>query len=238
MNLLAIGSTLSPYRAAIRSPRLENVEHGYGTVSHHRVATEVDSLSLQTRLDLSQKAQVLPPPPPAETKRKPTLPPKKQEQRVSGFDFTGRTCVGNLHGPLLMEDPQMEVEARPSGFQTVDFQFDNEKDFAPLRGASLALATLEPSILHAPSQDRPLASVPSSDSNFAYFGVRNGQAVIVQQFHEAQPETRETSQVRLPNGQVATILRGADDQMQLSIHLPAASLSELAQWGRSLLAIA
>ena len=167
MNLLAIGSTLSPYRAAIRSPRVESLEQGYGKVSHHRVATEVDSLSLQTRLDLSQKAQVLPPPPPAETKRKPTLQPKKQEQRVSGSDFTGRTCVGNLHGPLLMEDPQMEVESRPSGFQTVDFQFENEKDFAPLRGASLALAALEPSILHAPGQDKPLATVPSSDSNFA-----------------------------------------------------------------------
>lgn len=237
MNLLAIGSTLSPYRAAIRSPRVENVEHGYGKVTHHRVATEVDSLSLQTRMDLSQKAQVLPPPPPAETKRKPTLPPKKQEQRVSGSDFTGRTCVGNLHGPLLMEEPQMEVETRPSGFQTVDFQFENEKDFAPLRGASLALAALEPSILHAPGQDKPLATVPSSDSNFAYFGVRNGQAVIVQQFHEAQGEAAP-SQVRLPNGQVATILRGADEQMQLSIHLPAASLDELANWGRSLLAIA
>ena len=67
--------------------------------------------------------------------------------------------------------------------------------------------------------------------------MRNGQAVIVQQFHEAQPEAAP-SQVRLPNGQVATILRGADDQMQLSIHLPAASLDELANWGRSLLAIA
>ena len=238
MNLLSIGSTLSPYRAAIRSPRVESVERGYGAVTHQRVATEVDSLSLQTKMDLSQKAQVLPPPPPAETKRKPTLPPKKQEQRVSGSDFTGRTCVGSLHGPLLMEDPQMETEAKPSGFQSVDFVFDNDKDFAPMRGASLALAALEPSILHAPGQSQPLATVPSSDSNFAYFGVRNGQAVIVQQFHEAQPEARESSQVRLPNGQVATILRGADDQMQLSIHLPASSLDELASWGRSLLAIA
>jgi len=60
----------------------------------------------------------------------------------------------------------------------------------------------------------------------------------VQHFQEAQPERAETSQVRLPNGQVATILRGSDDQMQLSIHLPASSLDELANWGRSLLAIA
>jgi len=238
MNLPSIGSTLSPYRPSIRLPRVESVERGYGAVAQQRVATEVDSLSLQTRLDLSQKAQVLPPPPPAETKRKPTLPPKKQEQRVSGSDFTGRTCVGNLHGPLLMEDPQMEVESRPSEFHSVDFKFENDKDFAPLRGASLALAALEPSVLHAAGTDKPLVTVPSSDSNFAYFGVRNGLAVIVQQFHEAQPQAAETSQVRLPNGQVATILRGADDQMQLSIHLPAASLDELASWGRSLLAIA
>jgi hypothetical protein len=238
MNLLSIGSTLSPYRAAIRSPRVESVERGYGAVTQQRVATEVDSLSLQTKMDLSQKAQVLPPPPPAETKRKPTLPPKKQEQRVSGSDFTGRTCVGSLHGPLLMEDPQMEVESKAPGFQSVDFVFENNQDLAPMRGASLALAALEPSVLHAPGQDQPLATIPSSDSNFAYFGVRNGQAVIVQQFHEPQPEARESSQVKLPNGQVATILRGADDQMQLSIHLPAASLDELAGWGRSLLAIA
>jgi hypothetical protein len=237
MNLLAIGSTLSPYRAAIRSPRIEPIEQGYGRHSHQRVATEVDSLSLQTRLDLSQKAQVLPPPPPAESKRKPTLPPKKEQQRVSSQDFTGRTCSGSLHGPLLMEEPQMEVEARPSGFRSVDFVFDNHQDFAPLRGASLALAALEPSVLHAPGGDKPLAVIPSSDSQFAYFGVRNGQAVIVQQFQEAQPQS-QSSQVRLPNGQVATILRGADDQMQLSIHLPAASLDDLAQWGRSLLAVA
>ncbi|MBS2039259.1 hypothetical protein JST97_30020 [bacterium] len=237
MNMLSIGSTLSPYRAAIRAPRFENIEHGYGNQSHQRVATEVDSLSLQTRMDLSQKAQVLPPPPPAETKRKPTLPPKKEQAKVSTQDFTGRTCSGTLHGPLLMEEPQMEVEARPSAFRSVDFVFDNQQDFAPLRGASLALAALEPSVLHAPGADQPLAVIPSSDSQFAYFGVRNGQAVIVQQFQEAQPQA-QSSQVRLPNGQVATILRSADDQMQLSIHLPAASLDDLAQWGRSLLAVA
>lgn len=238
MNMLSIGSTLSPYRAAIRAPRVESVEHGYGGQSHHRVATEVDSLSLQTRMDLSQKAQVLPPPPPAESKRKPTLPPKKEQARVSAQDFAGRTCSGSLHGPLLMEEPQMEVEARPSGFRSIDFVFDNQQDFAPLRGASLALAALEPSVLHAPGGDKPLAVIPSSDSQFAYFGVRNGQAVIVQQFQEAQTQSPEASQVRLPNGQMATILRGSDDQMQLSIHLPAASLDDLAQWGRSLLAVA
>ncbi|MFN8611240.1 MAG: hypothetical protein U0931_27095 [Vulcanimicrobiota bacterium] len=237
MNLLSIGSTLSPYRAAVRAPRVENLEHGYGSQSHHRVATEVDSLSLQTRLDLSQKAQVLPPPPPAESKRKPTLPHKKEQQRVTTQDFTGRSCSGSLHGPLLMEEPEMQVEARPGTFRSVDFVFDHQQDFAPLRGASLALAALEPSVLHAAAADRPLAVIPSSDSQFAYFGVRNGQAVIVQQFQEAQAPA-QSSQVRLPNGQVATILRDANDQMQLSIHLPAASLDDLAQWGRSLLAIA
>lgn len=238
MNLPAIGTSIAPYRAAIRAPRVEPIEQGYGQIAHNRVATEVDSLSLQTKMDLSQKAQVLPPPPPAETKRKPSQPPKKTEARVSTSDFTGRTCSGSLHGPLLMEDPQMEVESRPSAFKSVDFVFENDKDFAPMRSASLALGALEPSVLHAPGQDQPLANIPGADSNFAYFGVRNGQAVIVQHFQEAQPERAETSQVRLPNGQVATILRGSDDQMQLSIHLPASSLDELANWGRSLLAIA
>ena len=244
MNFMAIGSNLAPYRPALRSARINPIEQSYGNPPANRVATDVATLSLENQIDLSQKAQVLPPPPPKETKKKPSQPPtRKAEARVSTTDFSGRTCSGSLHGPLLMEEPEMEVQsldARPAGFQSVDFGFDSPHDFAPLRSASLALAALEPSQLHAPAQDTPVATVPSSDSSFAYFGVRNGVAVMVQQFElpQAPHSSPENSQVRLPNGQIATILRTPGGESQLSIHLPASSLDELALWGQSLLAVA
>ncbi|MBT9586189.1 hypothetical protein IV102_22805 [bacterium] len=241
MNLSPIGRSLAPYRAAIRQPVASTVEQSYGSGQPARISTDVASLSLETRLDLSQKAQVLPPPPPPESTRK--TPPARRESQVSTTDFTGRSCSGSLHGPLLMEDPMMEVQSldsRPAAFKSVDFVFENTQDFAPMRSASLALAALEPSILHAPASQVALATVPSSDSSFAYFGVKNGVATIVQQFDNDQPQafSQDSGQVRLPDGQVAFISRAHGPAGQLSIHLPATSLDPLADWGRSLLAIA
>jgi hypothetical protein len=243
MNFAPIGRSLAPYRAAIRQPLSSVVEQSYGNGQQARVSTDVASLSLETRLDLSQKAQVLPPPPPTESKRKTSpAPARRAETQVSGSDFLGRSCSGSLHGPLLMEDPLQvdSLDGRPTPFQSIDFVFENAQDFAPMRSASLALACLEPSVLHAPAGESPLATLPATDSSFAYFGVKNGVATIVQQFEQPQAPSSlaEPSQVRLPDGQVAYIFRGQGPVHQMSLHLPASSLDDLAGWGRGFLAFA
>lgn len=246
MNNMAINNSIAPYRPAIRPPASRTVEQSYGTPNPQvTVSTDVASLSLETRVDLSQKAQVLPPPPPAESKRKPSQPPaRKSEAQVETTDFAGRTCSGTLSGPLLMEDP-LEVDSldsRPGSFKTVDFDFKSAQDLGSVRGAGLAFAEMEPEVLHAKASDSPIAILPSSDSTFAYFGVKNGMATIVQQFESRQPEGQEfeDSQVRMPDGQIAFISRGRGpaEQSQVSMQFPASCLDELAYWGRSLLAIA
>lgn len=235
MNLVIGSNTLGAYRPITRPAFSRTIEQAYDNPAT-RVPTDVASLSLQTRIDLSQKANVVPPPPPADNRRKvrDELPGKKSQ--VSTTDFTGRTCTGSLHGPLLMEDPLQQTEERPSGFQSSDFVFTSPEDFAPLRSASLALAALQPEILQAPATGQPLATLPAADSSFLYFGVKDGQALMVQQFENEAPAGAASSQVQLPDGRLAQILRQGGEQSQFSIYLPAESLGEMAMWGYGLLA--
>lgn len=243
MSNLSIGTSLAPYRPSIRPSPARAVEQGYGnqTSTAVPVATDVASLSIQTRVDLSQKAQVAPPPPPSESRRKPAQnPAPKHEARVATQDFAGRLCSGSLTGPLLMEDP-LSHETDGCAFQTLDFSFESSADFLAVRGGSQALALLEPEELHSPASGQPIRQFRTADASFAYFGVQNGVAVLVQKMEAgatAAPEAPK-SEVRLPDGQVVRILRSLDQQQeQLSLYLPAESLDNLADWGRSWLAIA
>lgn len=236
--ITALGTSLAPYRAFLRPNLISPVEQGYGNEAL-RVATDVASLSLETRLDLSQKAQVVPPAPPPETRRKSaTERPTPRKAQVQTHDFTGRQCSGSLHGPLLMEELEMpDSSARPSGFRSVDFVFEDSQDFASLRSASLALGAIHPEVLQAPSVGEPLAVIPAADSTFAYFGVKNGMAHLVQQWEgpvQAHRSPGET-QVRLPDGRSARLSWQQSEQTQLSLYLPAESLDQLVGWGRGLL---
>lgn len=238
MNLVIGSNTLGAYRPYIRPSLSTVVEQGYGGNPTTRVPTDVATLSLETRLDLSQKANVVPPPPPADNRRKTGSqpPPKKGESRVSTSDFAGRTATGSLHGPLLMEDPAPVVpEERNFSFHSADFVLSGAEDFAPLRSAGLALAALPAEVLQAPATGEALATLPAADSSFLYFGVKDGEARIVQQFETQAPAGPASSQVQLPDGRLARIFRQGE-QCQFSLYLPAESLESLAGWGRNCLA--
>jgi len=213
------------------------VEQGYGN-QPPRIAHDVASLSRETQQSLSEKANVAPPPPPPETRRK---VPARRESTVSGQDFMGRSCSGNLHGPLLMEDPgAVAVEDPcPQRFNSLDFVYDNPEDFAPMRRAGWVLGEIDQATLHAAAQSTALAVLEAGEHRLEYFGVRDGLARVVQSSHTTPSEwqTGEHRQVRLPNGQIAFFSCSARPG-ELSILLPAASLDELAEWGRGLLAIA
>jgi hypothetical protein len=186
-----------------------------------KVATEVASLSLETRLDLSQKSQAAPPPPPPDPRKSKAKEARKPDTpgSVATTDFTGRSCTGSLHGPLLMEDPH-----------SPGFVFDNPRDFEDLQSAGKLLSRLDPEILLGASSEKSLAELSLGESKFSYFGIKDGQGLLMQ---HRQHETAEVSQVQLPGGQVAQISRELD---RLCIYLPAVSLEEMAQWGGRLLA--
>lgn len=184
------------------------------------VATGVESLSLQSKVDLSQKAQVQPPPPPPATKKKSSLPEKLPSKSVEGQDFTGRTCSGTLHGPLLMEDPA-----------ALSFECESPRDFETMHRLGMQLGQVPPELLHAPASESPLVREPE----FAYFGVGSEGARLVQASESGGPDTLQESRVKLPGGQEVLVTRGPNE---ISILVPPASLDELASWGKKLLAVA
>ncbi|MBT9587956.1 hypothetical protein IV102_31765 [bacterium] len=229
MNPVAASTSLASYKPALRPAVFNPLQLPQ---SDNKVATEVASLSLETKLDLSQKAQVVPPPAPPDNRKSKAPPARKPETpaSVETTDFTGRTCTGSLNGPLLMEDLGA---GQPLEFRSLDFVYDNPQDFAALQTASQLLAGLEPEVLLSPGGERPLADFILNDSTFSYYGVKDGRGLMVQHLQEAPRSPAEESQILLPDGQVAHLSR---ESGQLSIYLPAASLQEMAAWGGRLLA--
>lgn len=195
-----------------------------------KVVEGVEALSLQSKVDLSQKASVTPVKAPDETRKPKKAPgePKKAarpegaatQEEVTGTDFAGRTCTGSLSGPLLMEDPQA-LEG---------FNFDHPSDFQALFSAGKFLAGLDEGVLTGERSPNPLAS----DQGLAYFGVQEGKGLLVQQGPDL-PAGPEESQITLPSGEKVQVTR---QEGRLSLFLPAESLGEVAQWGRRLLAVA
>ena len=232
MNFAPISRALAPYRPSVRPVGLHPVEQGYGN-QPPRVSTDVASLSNETKHSLAEKAQALPSPPPSETRRKPAT---RRETAVATHDFTGRQCSGSLHGPLLMEDPAPIAcdEVRSKAFQSLDFLCDQPLDFESMRLAGRCLADLEGGQLQSSYQDSPVAHLESGEFSMDFHGVRHGLGHFVQQSDRSESEAR---QVRLPNGQIAFFSPGSRPG-ELSILIPAASLEEMAEWGRGLLAIA
>ncbi|MBX3170579.1 MAG: hypothetical protein KF760_24440 [Candidatus Eremiobacteraeota bacterium] len=182
------------------------------------VKTGIESLSLESKLDLSQKAQVQPPSPPQASKKKATVPERPPNKSVEGEDFTGRTCSGTLHGPLLMEDPA-----------GLSFECENARDHETMTRLGLQLGQVPPELLHMPAGEAPVVQEPG----FTYFGIQPEGAHLVQHVEEG-PGQLEESRVKLPDGQTVLVTRGPNE---ISILVPPASLDELASWGRSLLAI-
>lgn len=176
------------------------------------VSEGVASLSLQTRVDLSQKAQVAPPPPPTETRKPKTSPqPMQRSEGVCTTDFTGRTCSGTLSGPLLMEEPLAELP----------------QDSAALEATGRFFALLDSELLTAERSDQPLAS----KDDLHYYGVLDGVALVTHsQPLEASGEERH---IVLPEGGVVRITQA---EGRLSLYLPAESLGEMVSWGKRLLA--
>lgn len=180
------------------------------------VKTGVESLSLESKLDLSQKAQVQPPPPPSASKKK-VVEERRSPKSVEGEDFAGRTCTGSLHGPLLMEEPG-----------GLAFECENPADHEAMTRLGLQLGQVPPELLHTPAGEAALVQEPG----FSYFGVAAEGARLVQHV-EGSPEVQE-SRVKLADGQTVLVTRGPHE---ISILVPPASLDELANWGRNLLAI-
>jgi len=184
------------------------------------VKTGVESLSLETRVDLSQKAQVQPPPPPQHSKKKNTAPEARNPKAVEGEDFAGRLCSGTLHGPLLMEEPSgLAIECK------------NPQDFQAMYDLGMQLGQVPPELLHAPAGDTPVMKEPG----FTYHGIGPEGARLVQHLENGVDAPAEESKVTLPGGQIVLVTRGPNE---ISILVPPASLDELANWGRTLLAVA
>jgi hypothetical protein len=242
VNLGNIGN-LNSYIPGIRTRAPLPVEQSYNPPIK-KVATEVDSLSDGMKFDLSQKAQAQPPAPKVAPKKKPAPAPRqanKQQPKVQGKDFTGRTCSGNLHGPLLMEDPLLSNHTQ-SGFQMSQFNFTSPQDLGDFRTSGLLLGSLDAGVLNSPASETPLAQVQTGDTTFSYYGIDNGNAKIVGTSSKGGAEAKQAapsqSTVTLPDGQTVEIIRNATVGELLSIRLPEASLGELAEWGKGLLAVA
>ncbi|MBS2033833.1 hypothetical protein JST97_02545 [bacterium] len=184
------------------------------------VATGVESLSLQTKVDLSQKAQVQPPPPPQATKKKTAVADKLPSKSVEGQDFTGRTCSGTLHGPLLMEDPM-----------ALGFECESPRDFETMHRLGMQLGQVPAELLLAPAGQEALVREP----DFAYFGVGPEGARLVQNLQGEPDSQPQESRIKLASGQEVLVTRGPNE---ISILVPPARLEELASWGRNLLAVA
>lgn len=209
-------STPAPVRTA--AP----VDRPVATPPQPEVKTGVEALSLESKVELSQKAVVAPPPPPSQGTKKKTVAEKatvSQSKTVEGEDYAGRTCSGTLHGPLLME--------APGG---LTFELEHERDFETMAQMGLQLGQVPAELLHSPAGEVPLVK----EKGFSYFGLEPEGARLVQHLEGEPGEPVEPSRVKLPSGQEVLITRGPNE---ISILVPAASLDELANWGRNLLAV-
>ena len=233
MNLPKLGTSVSPYRAHLRPQAAATLERSYVSEVAQRISHDLSHLSLESRVDLSQKAQAAPPPPPSETRRRPQAQVPKCKS-VHTTDFTGRQCSGTLHGPLLMEDAPLSTLS-PKDSHSLDLVFEHEGDRQLLRSAGLMLGALGSETLQAPATGEALVSLPALDSSYSYMGVRDGVAQLVQTFQDPL-EARSDSVARLADGSEVKFCRGQEGQ--LSIFLPAQSLDQLIHWGRNLLAVA
>ena len=183
------------------------------------VKTGVEALSLETKVDLSQKAQVQPPPPPQASKKKNTTPERPPDKTVEGEDFAGRTCTGTLNGPLLMEEPA-----------GLAFECENARDHETMTRLGLQLGQVPPELLHTPAGETPVLEQPG----FTYHGIGPEGARLVQHLETDSGAVREESKVKLPGGQTVLVTRGPNE---ISVLVPAESLDDLANWGRTLLAV-
>jgi hypothetical protein len=164
---------------------------------------------------------------------------------VSTTDNFGRICTGSLHGPLLMEDTTFGLmePAAPPGYTSQSFRYDNVHDFQTVKAAGMALGTLTPQKLHASPKRSTKIQVPGAGPAFAYKGVKDGQAVLVQHYPRGGPKLASDlpsrGAVELPDGQTALISRtkkrGGSD---VEIRFPQSVVDPMAEWGRTLLAIA
>lgn len=244
MNGINPNSPVGAYQATARARRtgpIENIQP-----DPKPIKTEVDSLSEQTLHSLAQQAQVSPSQtePKGKVKDKsrerhlPKENNKPQKTEVSGQDkLTGRSFSGTLDGPLLMEEAPFLKEAQGSNFRTVDFVFANPADFEDLRSVSLGLSGLEESARKSASSDQPVA-FGSGESQYLFSGVQNGAATVQTVIADGMPTQVDTTSIAtLPNGDKVEIARNCNGSL-LSIRLPEASLSDLVEWGRGLLATA
>ncbi len=211
----AIPPVTAPPSSTVRKPVAR--QEAAAPPPQPEVKTGVESLSLESKLDLSQKAQVQPPPPPQATKKKATEE-RRAPKSVEGEDFAGRTCSGSLHGPLLMEEPG-----------GLAFECENAQDHETMTRLGLQLGQVPAELLHTPAGEAPVVHQP----DFTYFGIEAEGARLVQHVEEGPSELVE-SRVKLPDGQTVLVTRGPNE---ISILVPPASLDELANWGRNLLAI-
>lgn len=213
-----ISSITSPAPPVHRKANTRTVADG--NPPQPEVKTGVESLSLETRVDLSQKAQVQPPPPPASSKKKNNLVERPPSKSVEGQDFAGRTCTGTLHGPLLMEEPL-----------GLNFECENPSDHEAMTRLGMQLGQVPPELLHTLAGEAPVVQQPG----FTYHGIEPEGARLVQHLDGEANAPRVESRVKLADGQTVLVTRGPNE---ISILVPPASLDELANWGRTLLAIA
>jgi len=224
MNTSAISTTAPISTPVARKPVARAVQNEapptLAPTHQPEVKTGVESLSLETKVELSQQAQVQPPPPPQATKKKSSTQEKLPPKGVEGEDFTGRTCTGTLNGPLLMEDPL-----------ALNFECDSPRDFETMHQLGLQLGQVPQELLHSPAGDAPLVK----EAGFSYHGIGPEGARLSQHIEGEAGAPLEVSHVKLADGQVVQVTRGPNE---ISILVPPASLDELANWGRNLLAVA
>jgi hypothetical protein len=207
-------------------------------------------LSLENKLDLSQKASAMPTAPPARKSGRSSKSSRIKKAKQSGkttkdravrtTDNLGRICSGSLNGPLLME----EAGSQTPGYSSEGFKFEHDHDFQAVQAAGKALASLTPDRLLAPRGRSSQKIDSEAGPAYAYRGVRGGEAVLVQRFARGEVTTPagelRTGAVEFPDGQTAFIARRPTSRggSQTEIRLPSTALSQLADWGRELLAIA
>ena len=189
-------------------------------------------LSLESRIELCQKIDVVPPPA-KKTERpghhsKGFKPPKTPlPHSVQTTDNCGRMCTGTLHGPLLMEDAGISTPSA-AAFSSEGFRYDNVLDFDNLRDASKALALFS----------SPDELGHAQDPGFMYVGTIDGRANLVKDDPELAPESIGVGAVIMPDGRIGHVSRSPRNGGEIRVRVPEESLDMLVNWGRRLLAIA
>ena len=195
-----------------------------------------DSLSLESRVELSQKIGTAPAPPPVRKPEKPSTakalravskaPEAPEKGEVRTTDSLGRICTGSLHGPLLMEEAGASYLSEAS-FSSEGFRYDNAVDFHNLKEASKALATLS-------SPELGL----EQDPGYLYVGTIDGFANLVKDEPSISSEGVSGGAIMFPDGRYGHISRSSRNGGEIRVRVPEESLDMLADWGRTLIAIA